>query len=239
MGQLAEIASSITMTIAFLGLTAGFILYYVLPFLPFLYFFFAFGTWVKSIFEAMVGAPLWALAHLRIDGEGLPGDSASSGYFLIFEIFVRPILTVFGLIAALVILSAQVRMLNFLWTLVTTNLTGSHPIAGVTASMLPKGSIDQFFYTIVYAIIVYMMATASFKLIDKIPDQLLRFMGAGVSAFSDINPDPTEGLTRYAALGGITVGKEVTGGLRAFSSKVGGSLGDELQGVANAIKKDG
>jgi len=239
-GALAEVASNITMTIAFLGLTAGFILYYVLPFLPFLYFFFAFGTWVKSIFEAMVGAPLWALAHMRLDGEGLPGDSASSGYFLIFEIFVRPILTVFGLIASILILTAQVRMLNFLWTLVTTNLTGSHlqtGFTGFTVFMLPRNTIDQFFFTIVYAVIVYMMATASFKLIDKIPDQLLRFMGVGVSAFSDINPDPTEGLTRYAALGGITVGREMTQGIRGLAKGVGGTVGDELQGVANAFKK--
>jgi conjugal transfer/type IV secretion protein DotA/TraY len=123
-GPLAGYASGMMMTIAMLAMTIGFILFYVLPFLPFLYFFFAFGTWIKSIFEAMVGAPLWALAHLRIDGEGLPGDSASSGYFLIFEIFVRPILTVFGLVAAVLIFTAQVRMLNVLWELVTSSLTG-------------------------------------------------------------------------------------------------------------------
>ena len=72
----------------------------------------------------MVGIPLWALAHLRIDGEGLPGQAAESGYFLIFEIFLRPILTVFALIAAILIFSAQVRVLNFIWDIVTTNVTG-------------------------------------------------------------------------------------------------------------------
>ena len=107
---------------AFVGLTAGLVLYYIVPFLPFIYFFFAVATWVKSIFEAMVGVPLWALAHLRIDGEGLPGNSAANGYFLILEIFLRPILTIFGLIAATLIFTAQVRVLHFLWQIVTENL---------------------------------------------------------------------------------------------------------------------
>jgi conjugal transfer/type IV secretion protein DotA/TraY len=249
-GTIAAFISNMGMTIAFIGLTAGFILYYVLPFLPFLYFFFAFSTWIKSIFEAMVGVPLWALAHLRLDGEGLPGDSASSGYFLIFEIFIRPILTVFGLVAAVLILTAQVRMLNVLWTLVVDNLTGFEGYSsaganigkqvvynGVATKTLPRNTVDQFFFTVVYAIIVYMMATASFKMIDKIPDQLLRFMGAGVSAFSDINPDPTEGLTRYAALGGITVGQQATQGLKQFSQEVGDNFAGELQKMVEALKK--
>ncbi len=249
-GPVANFLSSMAMTVAFLALVAGFILYYVLPFLPFLYFFFAFGTWVKSIFEAMVGVPLWALAHLRLDGEGLPGDSASGGYFLIFEIFIRPILTVFGLVAAVLILTAQVRVLNVIWMLVIDNLTGFEGwsqnaagtgqeqtiFAGNTLKTFPRNTIDQFFFTIVYTIIVYMMATASFKMIDKIPDQLLRFMGAGVSAFSDINPDPTEGLTRYAAVGGITVGQQATQGVKGLIDSVGGTLEGQLKNTINAAK---
>ena len=89
----AGVASAISgalSTIALVGLTAGFILYYVLPFMPFLYFFFGVTTWIKTIFEAMVGVPLWALAHIRIDREGLPGDAAANGYFLMLEDLCAP-----------------------------------------------------------------------------------------------------------------------------------------------------
>jgi len=99
-------------TIATVGLMIGFILFYVLPFLPFIYFFFAVGGWVKGIFEAMVAMPLWALAHLRIDGEGVPGDAAIGGYFLIFEIFIRPILIVVGLLAAISIFAGMIKILR-------------------------------------------------------------------------------------------------------------------------------
>src|SRR5690606_4967734 len=56
--------SKILLSVASVTLTLGFMLFYVLPFMPFLYFFFAVGGWVKGLFEAMVGVPLWALAHL-------------------------------------------------------------------------------------------------------------------------------------------------------------------------------
>lgn len=228
----AQIFSQLAMSTAFIGLTAGFVLYYILPFLPFLYFFFAVGQWVKSIFEAMVGVPLWALAHLRIDGEGLPGDSASDGYFLILDIFLRPILTVLGLVAAILIFSAQVRLLNLIWDLVVDNLSGVEGDATLgTGDTLRRSTIDHLFFTVTYAIVVYMMATASFKLIDKIPDSILRWAGSGVSTFGDMNQDPTQGLVQYAAFGGMTVGQQITGGIQEFSTKTGRNLGQALEGM--------
>lgn len=232
--KVSEVISKVANGVAFMGLTAGFVLFYILPFLPFLYFLFAVGSWVKTIFEAMVGIPLWALAHLRIDGDGLPGDAASNGYFLIFEIFIRPILTVFGLVAAVVIFSAQVRILNFIWLLVVDNLTGysANPSVSIgDAVSISRGKVDQFFFTIIYTIIVYMLATASFKLIDKIPDNIMRWMGAGVSSFGDINEDPTQSLTRYAAIGGMTVGQKATGGLQQAAKGVGDTFGGEVAKV--------
>ncbi|MEO0374275.1 MAG: DotA/TraY family protein [Cyanobacteria bacterium P01_A01_bin.17] len=225
---------------AFIGMTAGLVLFYVLPFLPFVYFYFAVGQWVKSIFEAMVGVPLWALAHLRLDGEGLPGDSAANGYFLIFEIFIRPILTVFGLVAAMILFTAQVRILNFIWSLVTQNVGGFDNSAATFGFwQFDRSIIDDFFFTVVYAIIVYMIATASFKLIDKIPDNILRWMGQGVSSFGDINEDPTQSLTKYAALGGLTAGQKAAGAVQGLAggtgSAIGGSLGRLGAGFGNKI----
>ena len=233
-GPLMNAASGLLMSTAFIGLTAGFVLYYVLPFLPFVYFYFAVASWVKTIFEAMVGVPLWALAHLRLDGDGLPGESAANGYFLIFEIFVRPVLSVAGLVAAMLIFTAQVRVLNFIWPLVTENVGGhnSNPTIGIGGNINFKRSIiDEFFYTVIYAIIVYMLATSSFKLIDKIPDNILRWMGQGVSSFGDINQDPAEGLTKYAALGGMTAGQKIAGGVKDLGGGLGGAIGKEFSDI--------
>ena len=223
-GGALDMMSKFLASTAIIGLTAGIVLYYILPFLPFLYFYFAVGSWVKGVFEAMVGTPLWALAHLRIDGEGLPGDAASNGYFLIFDIFVRPIRIVFGLVASMVIFTAQIRFLNFIWSLVATNLTGYEENPNVTIISdytISRGPIDQFFFTVIYTIIVYMLAVSSFKLIDRIPHLLLRWMGVSVSGFADVNEESKEGFTKYASLGGLTVGQKTAGGLQKFATEMG------------------
>ena len=236
-GSAVSAISGFLVSTAFVGLTAGFILFYIVPFLPFLYTFFAVAEWCKSLFEAMVGIPLCALAHLRIDGAGLPGDAAANGYFLVFEIFIRPILIIFGLIAALVVFTAQVRLLNMIWLLVIDNLTGFSTTSDVTVSLIydievKRDIIDQFFFTVIYAIVVHMIAMACFKLIDSIPGQILRWAGSGASSFADITKeDPVGGLQNYAVFGGITVGRQVTSSLQSAASGSGQVLGGLLSGL--------
>ena len=220
-------------TIASIGLLIGFILFYVVPFLPFIYFFFAVGGWVKGIFEAMVAMPLWALAHLRIDGEGIPGDAAIGGYFLIFEIFIRPILIVFGLLAAVVIFGTMVKVLNEVFYLAISNLSGHDPKSNTACFQTPEGEVnpdlkdsyrgpvDEFFFTVLYTIIVYMIGMSAFKLIDTIPNQILRWINAEVPSFNDNAGDAAEGLLKYVTLGG---------------SQFGSQIGQGISGVGDGIK---
>lgn len=231
LGAGLEAASGMFVGIATIGLTTGFLLYYILPFLPFIYFFFAVGSWVKSIFEAMVGVPLWALAHLHIDGDGLSGGAAKGGYFLLLEIFLRPIVTLFGLIGGIAIFTAMAGMLNNLFDLVILNTSGAFP-GGSTATMgagelnsFRRGVIDQFFFTIMYAILLYMMATASFKMIDTVPSSFMRWIGSGVSTFNDNKEDPTANLGQYVALGGSQISGQILGGIQQGARGAGGLVG--------------
>ncbi len=217
-GPLAGAFSSIASGVAFMTLSMGFVLYYVLPFLPFIYFFFAVGNWVKGVFEAMVGVPLWALAHIRIDGDGLMGDAAKDGYFLIFEIFMRPLFIVFGLIAAVSIFAAQVQVLNSIFDLVVSNLTGfnnedaQNALDGqLGAWEFMRSTIDYFFHTVIYAIIVYMMGMASFKLITLIPNHVMYWLGTNVNGFGDFSGDPAEHLVRNVSMGANSVGGSLKG----------------------------
>ncbi len=215
MGAALKAASSFFSTVAMATISIGIVLYYVLPFLPFVYFFFAFGGWVKSIFEAMVAMPLWALAHLRIDGPGLPGPGATNGYFLLLEIFLRPILTLFGLLASLVIYAAMVHNLNNVFDIMTVNVGGSNREAPVAPTDIDfwRGPIDELFYTVIYAVLVYMMGLSSFKLIDTMPGQILRWIGASVSTFHDNNGDPAGQLTGQMYRGSQLSVNQITGAL--------------------------
>jgi hypothetical protein len=184
----------------------------------------------------MVGAPLWALAHLRIDGEDLPGDAAMRGIYMIFEIFLRPILIIFGLLASFVIFSAMVKILNEIFSLVVVNLAGHDPTAtsvcgrgtgstatgtNETAMNFFRGPIDELFFTVIYAIIVYMIGMSCFKLIDLIPNNLLRYMGTDTKSFSDQAIDPTENMMRNLGIGAMQISGRVI-------NEVGG-------GAANAV----
>lgn len=204
--------SQAAFNIATIGLSFGVLLHYILPMLPFIYFFFAVGRWVKTIFEALVGVPLWAMAHLRHGGPGLPGQAAMGGYVLILEIFIRPIVTVLALVASFATFAAMVGGLNAIFELVVTNVTGfdvadlksgKSGAGGFLAGLLnamgwdpadlaggdprslnyTRGIIDQFFMTILYILIVYSIGLTSFKLIDLIPDGVIRWINAGVSSW--------------------------------------------------------
>lgn len=235
MGGMLHSASSIFVSMASVGITIGFLLFYVLPFMPFIYFFFAVSRWVKSVFEAMVGTPLWALAHLKIDGEGLSGDHARNGYFMILEIFLRPILCVFGLLAGLAVFSALARTFNNIFSLVVMNLTGFDctdcDAGAANASFgleFRRNNVDELFYTVVYAIFVYMLATSSFKMIDQVPDFIMRWMGAGVQTFGE-KEDPTSGLASYAALGTKQISAEVVNIAQSGARGAGWSAGKAME----------
>lgn len=214
-------------TVAMIALGVGFVLFYVIPFLPFIYFFFAVGAWIKTIFEAMVGVPLWALAHLRIDGDGLPGDAAMGGYYLILDIFLRPILIIFGLLGGITIFGAQVMVLNEVWSLVTSNVAGfdrqaaaavGPPVMGqaVTGALdWLRSPIDEFFFTVIYAIVVYMMALSSFKMVDMVPNYILRWMGSSVQTFGDQSGDEAANLMRNSMLGGTMITGQLKGSVQS------------------------
>ncbi len=230
LGPLASAFASMALTVAIITISAGFVLYYIVPFLPFIYFFFAVGGWLKAIFEAMVGAPLWALAHIRIDGNGLPGSAAVNGYFLIFEIFLRPILIIFGLLASISVFAALVSVLNQTWELVTTNASGFDVYAetkgvGPALGGFFRSALDEFFFTVIYAIIVYMMALASFKMIDLIPANILRWMGQSVATENDAKENAAENLVGTAGIGAN----------QAFSA-IGGTLKESIPSGRGAPK---
>ncbi len=189
-GGLAAAMGTALWSFATIGLVAGISLNYVVPLMPFIYFFFAVGRWVKSIFEAMIAIPLWAMAHLRLGGEGIPGSAASAGYFLILEIFLRPIMTVFGLLASVSIFAALCVGLDSVFNLLVMN-TGGFDMTTLSGggtdpmAAIARDAADALFYTMAYAMLVYIIATSSFKLIDLFPNSVMRWAGAGVSSFND------------------------------------------------------
>ena len=200
-----------------LGLTAGLVMAFLLPVLPFIYFFFAAVTWIMEIFEAVIAMPLWALAHLRIDGEGMPGQAASSGYYLLLSILLRPALIVIGLIAGSVIFGAAIFMLQELFqsVLLVNNSGGG-------------SGLEMLVYTLIFAYVAYSAGITSFKLVDTIPNQILRWIGNGTPTFSEGKEDPVQGNVGVMAATAGFVSSSASSNLSQGASGAGQGLGKSI-----------
>ena len=78
-----------------------------------------------------------------------------------------------------------------------------------------------------------MLAMSSFKLIDLIPDNILRWMGASVQSFGKQQGDPAENLVRNVAAGESVASN-------AISQAVGGAKGAAGQafgGISGIIQR--
>lgn len=215
-GEAAGAIAGILFVFAGIAITAGVFLAYILPIIPFVYFSFAVIGWVLEIFEAVIAMPLWALAHLRIEGDGMPGQAAISGYQLLLMILIRPTLIVFGLIGGYVIFGAAMFFFVTLFNSATA-ITQSD-IAGNSI-----GAIGVFVYTIIFTFLAYNIALMCFKMIDDVPKGMLRWIGAGVSTFGDSRGDPINGSREMVAGGAaaaIGLSRGIQGGAGGMQKAV-------------------
>lgn len=204
-GDLLAGAAVFLFAFAAIALLAGIFLAYVLPIIPFVYFAFAVIGWVLEIFEAIVAMPLWALAHLRIDGDGMPGQAAIGGYQLLLMILLRPALIVMGLIGGYVIFGAAAYFMGTLYNSATA----------ITQSDIADnsiGALGTFVFTMIFAFLMYNLALMCFKMIDDVPKGLLRWLGSGAQAFSDSRGDPING-TREVLAGTVAAGMALKSGV--------------------------
>lgn len=201
------------------GAAVGIVLFYLLPLLPFMYFFFSVVNWVIEVAEAFISMPLFALSHLRIDGEGLFPQRALDNWITLFGILLRPLLIVIGMIVGSLVFNAGAFYLAsiFKYAIFSYNSGANLTSSGVDFSKISAFGIIT--YVVLYVYMIYMLATSSFKLIDQIPDKMLRWIG-GPTPFTgdrpvDLGQMQSVALMGYGAI--QTVGK----GIDQFSDGLG------------------
>lgn len=204
--------------------TAGFTLAFLIPIMPFMRFGFAVLSWVAGLIEAVIAVPLIALAHLNPEGAGLAGQ-AKGAYTMLFSLFLRPVLTVFGLVAGLVVFLISVSFLNYGYSIA---------VAGAGGTALGFKALSHIIYSVLYVAIVYILANHSFKLIDHIPAHAMEWMGA--KGMSMQNMGDADTVERYGLAASAIAGEKGLGQLQTTLGKGGAAL-NESTGLA--IKKEG
>ena len=216
-GSIAGGLASLAMAIGVLYLMTGFTIAFMLPLVPFIKFFFGVLTWFLTLFEAVVGIPLWALAHVTPYGEGLPGDMARQGYFFMLSIFLRPVLMVFGLVAWFMLFFVAINFLN---------MTYSTAVQGTGAWGGELAVVAKIFYSVIYVVLAYTCANTCFKSISHFPEHALAWInsrGPGTKELGDqaLTASATKLATAYAGREGVAA---LGSGMGGIGRSVGGAL---------------
>lgn len=223
-GGALTMVSGILSMITAVFFTTGILLAYYVPLIPFISFLFSALAWVMAVLEAIIAMPLLALAHLTVQGEGLPGQAAKAGYYFLFNIALRPVLMVFGLIVGLIVFYAAVSYMNLFYMMAISTA------GGVATSHL---FLSRLIYNGLYVIIIYICANASFKAINFLPDNAMKWMGHQSMHFAHMGePQQVSGPLMQGA-GNISqvTGALSSGGWGAAKALQGGEVGNMITGA--------
>jgi conjugal transfer/type IV secretion protein DotA/TraY len=161
MGALASVGSMMIL--------AGCVISFYLPALPFIRVAFSVLTWLTSVFEAVVMVPVAAMTHLSTMGPGLMGNHGRTAWTLWFNVFMRPILTVFGFVAGMLCYSTFAVFFH------TTFEQGAASV--MSTHWYPMQILAKVAYSVIYLGTLYAAANTSFKLLDVFPNHLMRWLG--------------------------------------------------------------
>lgn len=149
-----------------------------LPMVPFVVWFGAAINWLVVVGEGIVAAPLWAIAHLGVDGEGF-GQKSMHGYLFLLNMCVRPFLMCIGFFVGGGILVVGGTFLADGFTSAVANAQYS--------SMTGIVSILALFWLFVQ--VSLRLVHDSFNLIILLPDQVINWVGGYAAARLGMDAD--------------------------------------------------
>jgi conjugal transfer/type IV secretion protein DotA/TraY len=203
---------------AFIGylIVMGGILAVYIPLIPYVVFTFGAIGWLISVVEAMVAGPLVALGIISPSGQHELLGKAEPALMLIFNIFLRPSLMIFGLIAALLMASVVMTMINTLFW----------PVVFVRVGLM-GGLLSIFMIMGAYVMLAFAALNKVFSAINVIPQQVMRW----ISGQGEQVETPLDQIK-----GGVEkVGGEATGGVRSAGGSADKSV--KMQQKQQAAEK--
>lgn len=192
-----------------LGVTLSF----VLPMLPMFIWLGAAIGWLILAVEGIIAAPLWVVMHLNPKGSDLVG-TAGKGYMMVLSLMLRPVLMVFGLVAAIIMTNVVGQFINTIYTsLFIMSQQGSNWVVWLVGSCVAG--------PILYAGMMYVFIKKMFSIIHIIPDQLLGWIGGG-------GPSLGEYSRQMSASGAVALNQGVQQ-LSSLGSGVANQLNQQVQ----------
>lgn len=194
---------SIPVILAYIGLLLSIGATYAVyvPMIPFMIFTLGVVGWYTSVIEAMVAGPLVALGILSPSGQHELLGKAEAGVGILFNVFLRPTLMIFGFIAAVLLAGPMIDLLNKGFVIA---------MGSSEALNLPIGYIIS---KMVHASIAVTVLSKCFAAIHVIPEKVGRWIGMAGEQYGESTQD---------LKGAVDSGASQTKGMAESSAKAGG-----------------
>lgn len=151
-----------------------------LPSLPYTLFMIVFVGWVLAVLQSIIAAPLWAVMHMTPDRTFV--GSQTQGYLLLLSLFARPALAILGLFAAVLVSDPVIDYIAQSFFAMR---------GAVVASTGSVGAISEFltfaWWFMVFGLTLLPVLYMIFGLPQTLPDQVLRWIGAGIGDLGETN----------------------------------------------------
>ncbi len=158
----------------------GILMAFFLPFMPFILWFGGVISYFIVTMEAVVGAPLWMLAHLDTEGEGM-GQRTAHGYMFLLNVIFRPVLMTFGLVGGWLLMLVLGKFLQYSLSVIYG--ASSFAFSG-------WASVGAFLSTlIIFCYLSYILISRCFSLINHLPNEVLAWVGGHIGRIGGQDED--------------------------------------------------
>jgi conjugal transfer/type IV secretion protein DotA/TraY len=154
-----------------LFLSAGVTLSFILPIMPFLYWVLAISGYFLLIVEAIIAVNLWALSHLRMDGEGFSGEGGRLGWMMILSLFMTPTLMVFGFLIGMTLFRIVSDLISAGLFYAVSSILNANPFIWLFGTLG---------YTVLTVTAYGLLLERSFSLVSEFPSRVMKWMGQQV-----------------------------------------------------------
>ncbi len=164
----AQMAIPVLSAFASALMSMGILIGIFTPMLPFMKFVLSVMTWLALVVESLVCAPLMALAYLTPYGEGFGGQKVEPSYHIIIHTFLRPVMTIFGLIASILLFNIAAHLVTTFYQAITSS-AGAFKGGMYVVAKVAFGNM--------YVSMLYTCLNMSLKVMDTFAKHATRWIG--------------------------------------------------------------
>jgi hypothetical protein len=212
-------------------ISVGALLGIYVPLIPFVLFTMGGVGWMINVVEAMVAGPLVALGILSPSGHHELLGKAEPALGMLFALFLRPSLMIFGMITAMLTSVVAVMLVNagFHNVLTTMYDFGGQGASAATARV-NSNPIVLLMMLVAYVSLIISVLNKCFSAIHIIPERVMGWIGLQGAQYGEAE-----------ALGGMKGGLDAAGGQAAATMgkvqpKFDGAAGGDARAAANYMK---